>query len=263
MGTHGSSLDRAHALRLLRQDPILSQLDEPRTLRLAAASEIRVLDAGEVLVRAGSPADRVIHLAEGKLALFRTNPQNRITLLLGVVEAPAVVGDAEAAALAPWMCTVRAEEDATCLLMDRRAFFDAIRSHAEVAYRMYVDASIRHLLANHTAQTVALYDVETRLLRLLLDYAHRFGRVEPDRAFVGRKVSKPELAAALGVASKTILRAMKPLFAKGVLTEDPDGSLVIRGLDALTAELPPDLFGLSSRMGESARPLPSRWQDEE
>jgi CRP/FNR family transcriptional regulator len=227
---------------------------------LAEASTLRHLQPGEILVRAGSPETAIVHLVEGKLAIYRSNQRRKTTLLLGVIAAPAIVGDAEAAAKTPWMCSVRAEEEATCLMIPNDAFFNAVKSNIEVAFRMYLDASVRHLLANHTAQSVALYDIETRLLRVLLDYARRYGRIEQDRAIVGRKMSQVELAAALGVATKTVARALKPLTAQGIVSEDEEGAMIVQGLSALRADLPPDLFGLSSRMGEAAAPLVSRWQ---
>jgi CRP-like cAMP-binding protein len=218
-----------------------------------------MLSRGDLLVRAGSPQSEIVYLTEGKLALYRANKKRQIALLLGVVSSPAIVGDAEAFGNTPWMCSIRAEQETTCLLIDNDAFFEVVQGNRELAYRMYRDASIRHLLANHTAQTVALYDVETRLLRLLLDCARQHGRIEGDRAFVGRKLSQVELAASLGVATRTVARALKPMIARGNISEGDGGALVIHGLAALTSELPADLLGLSSKIGEAAVPLLGGW----
>ena len=250
------------AEKLLRTGTLFSSLSPADVSNLAGKSEVRTIAAGEILFRAGANHESVVYLTHGRMALYRKNPARDITLLLGIVDAPSLFGDAECAAGVNWMCSVRAEEDSWCLLIPNAEFLAAIDSHPELASRMYRDASVRHLLANHTAQTIALHDVETRLLRLLLDYARRFGRREGKSAIIGRPISRVAIAAALGVTRKTITRTIQPLEERGIIGYTDGDLVVINDLDALSEQLPPDLFGLSSQIGESVLPL-TRWIEEE
>jgi CRP-like cAMP-binding protein len=250
------------AEKLLRTGTLFSVLPPATIANLAAASQVKTLAAGELLFRAGAKHDSVVYLTHGRMALYRRNAARDITLLLGIVEAPSLFGDAECAAGVQWMCSVRAEEDSWCLLIPNQDFLATIDSHAELAARMYRDASVRHLLANHTAQTIALHDVETRLLRLLLDYAHRFGRRDGKSAIIEKPISRVALAAALGVTRKTITRTIQPLEERGTIGYDEEGQIAIHDLDALRAILPHDLFGLSSSLGEIVLPVTDRWLDE-
>jgi CRP-like cAMP-binding protein len=248
------------AEKLLRTGKLFESLSPAALASLAAKCEVRTIAAGEVLFRAGAIHAHVVYLTHGRMALYRKNRD--ITLLLGITEAPSLFGDAECAAGVNWMCSVRAEDDCWCALIPNSDFLAAVDAHPELAARMYRDASVRHLLANHTAQTIALYDVETRLLRLLLDYAHRFGRREGKSAIIAKPMSKVAIAAALGVTRKTITRTMQPLEERGVIGYTGEDLVVINDLEALSAELPQDLFGLSSQIGESVLPV-TRWLEEE
>jgi CRP-like cAMP-binding protein len=247
------------ALNLLRKSDLFSVLPAPELKKLAEKCEVRLVESGSLLVRAGATHAAVVYLAQGKVALYRRNPKRDVTLLLGVVEAPSLFGDAECAAETHWMCSVKAEEDSWCVLIPNAAFLACVDKNAVLASKLYRDASIRHLLANHTAQTLALYDVETRLLRLLLDYGYRFGRQVADTVVIDKPISQVEMAAALGVKRKTIGRTFLPLEKQGTITRNEDGSLVIHRLSKLEAALPRDLFGLSSRHGEKVSPVTQRW----
>ena len=50
----------------------------------------------------------------------------------------------------PWLASVRAEEDATCILIPNDIFVAVIESQPELSVRLYRDACIRHLLAHQT-----------------------------------------------------------------------------------------------------------------
>jgi CRP-like cAMP-binding protein len=246
------------ARQLLNRGQLFSCLAPAELARLGAQCEVRLVAAGGMIVRAESPQNAVVYLAQGKVALYRRNTKRDVTLLLGLVEAPSLFGDAECAAGTPWMCSARAEEDSWCVMIPNEPFLQCVDRHQELCSRLYRDACVRHLLANHTAQTLALYDVETRLLRLLLDYAYRFGVREGDSAVIEKPTSQVEMAAALGVTRKTIARTLLPLEKRKVISRK-GASFVVHDLSKLERSLPRDLLGFSSRHGESIAAVTKRW----
>ncbi|MFC1610012.1 Crp/Fnr family transcriptional regulator [Myxococcota bacterium] len=250
------------ALRYLVKSDLFGVVPNEELKVLAEQSEVRFVDAGDLVVRFGAPADRIIFLADGKLAIYRRNKKRGVALLLGILDAPSLFGDAEFAAGAPWMASARAEVDACCIMIPGAAFMKMVDRHAELASHLYRDASIRHLLAHHTAQTVALYGVETRLLRLLLDYAFRYGERVGNDVRLTRSLSQVEIAAALGVTRKTVARTLRPMEEKGTISrESSTGMWTIHGVDKLQETLPKHLFGVSSRLRESPASVISRWTD--
>lgn len=248
------------ALYWLRRHEPLASLTTPELERLARASRVRRLESGEMLIRGGLAQTEIIYVVDGATALYRTNRERTVTLLLGVLSSPSIFGDAEYSVGAPWLVSARAETEVTALMIRNDAFFRCVEQNGALAYKMYLDASVRHALANHTAQSVALYPVEIRLVRILLDYARSYGRSVGDDVFVGRKITQPELAAALGVTTKTVRRTINVLETKSIIARDEAGALIVRGISALKDALPENIFGLSVRLGTPPPPVLSRWQ---
>jgi CRP/FNR family transcriptional regulator, cyclic AMP receptor protein len=238
----------AGALALLQRSPVLSAIPSRDLEHLASRCRVVELGAGEIVLRAESPQTAVCYLAGGKLMLYRRHRD--ITLLLGIIESPSIFGDAECAGGVPWMVSARTESPCACVFIPNEDFLACVKTHASVAFQLYQDASVRHLLANFTAQTMALYDIETRLLRLLLEYARAFGRIEGKAAVIEKRVTVVELAEALGVTRKTIDRTLKPLEKRGLISRRKTPPfLSIDDVDAVEASLPKNLLGMSSRLG--------------
>jgi CRP-like cAMP-binding protein len=242
----------------LRTGALLRDVPDAELRKLSRRCTVRVLDAGEILVHAGSPQRDVAYLIEGMLLLYRRNKQRDITLMLGLLSAPSLFGDAEWAAAAPWMVTARAELDSAVVLLPNDLFATIVERYPSVAQRLYRDACVRHLLANHTAQVLALHDVETRLLRLLLDLGYRQGKRSGDELVIAPPVGPVALAAALGVNRRTITRALAKLVAERWLERGKE-RWVLHRLTAMEGALPRDLLGISSRADEAAVPVLSRW----
>ncbi len=255
----GADLGRAmDTFTLLRG--LFPEAPPPVVRQLASGCDLRWVDEGDILVRAGAPQSHVVFLAEGRMALYRRNKKRGVALLLGLLEAPSVFGDAECMVAGIWSVSARAVKDSACVMIPNQRFVHFVKDQKEVLWQLYKDACARHLIANYTAQTLALYDVETRLLRLLLDFAHRFGRIADDTAEVGRALSGSDLAAALGVTRRTVTRAVGQLQRRGVLSRDPDSNeFRIHDLGDLSRELPRQELGVSSRFGEAPLPVLLRY----
>lgn len=244
------NLDGPSAFHVLRASRLFGELPVHAISVLAKAVRVRRFDAGETVVRAGVAQKEVIYQVSGRLLLYRHNPKRKIGLLLGITSGPALVGDAECAAGVPWAISVRTSEPSMCLFIRNGAFLACVQKHASLAYGLYRDASLRHLLANLTAQTMALYPIQTRLIRLLLDYVRAFGLFEKDgSAIIEQSVTRVELAGALGVSEKTVTRALQILQRSGVITRPRGtGSLQVHDVERLRRDIPGDMLGLASSL---------------
>ncbi|MBI5511568.1 MAG: Crp/Fnr family transcriptional regulator [Deltaproteobacteria bacterium] len=83
---------------LLRQSDLFESFSDQDLKRHAAACQERIAEAGQVVARVGLPLESVLYLAEGMLVVYRRNKASGVTLLLGLLEAPSIFGDAEWAA---------------------------------------------------------------------------------------------------------------------------------------------------------------------
>jgi CRP-like cAMP-binding protein len=243
------------AMTLLRRAPIFASAPAEALQTLAAEAQVRLVDRGKHVLHAGSPLSAIIYLAEGQLLLYRRNKKRGLNVLLGVLDAPSLFGDAEWASGIPWMEDVRAESDCQLVLLPVGIFERFLQKHPRVLFEVYKDACIRHMMANQSLQAMALYDVRTRLLRLLLDFVHQSGRIEDDRGFTGRALRVADLAAGLGVTERTVARALAELKDEGVLDKTDDGQMIIIGVRAAKQSMPENLLGLSSAISAQVIPV--------
>ena len=235
---------------MLRTSGLFVALSPADLDKLIAGAELREAVKGELLARAGTSQHSILCMVVGKVSIYRRNKERGVTLLLGIVGGPAILGDMECAAGVSWMISIRAEEATTAIFVPNDAFLHAVRNNAALAFQLYQDASVRHCLANHTAQSIALYDTETRLLRLLLDYAGAFGSVHDDIATIHAPLTKVGMAAALGVTRKTIMRTLEPLLREGVVSRDPqDNQWRLHHVHDITQRLPKPFLGVTSTFG--------------
>src|SRR5207249_1592072 len=92
-----------NVLELLRRNPVLAAGAERVLEKVARASETAVYEAGAVAARYGSAVTHVLLVASGQLELYRKNREAETQMLVGVIEPPALLGDAELYACSPWI----------------------------------------------------------------------------------------------------------------------------------------------------------------
>ncbi|MHB8877656.1 MAG: helix-turn-helix domain-containing protein [Myxococcaceae bacterium] len=80
-------------------------------------------------------------------------------------------------------------------------------------------------------------DCETRLVRVLLEYAEHFGRESAAGVTVRFALSLERLAREVGVTRRSIDRAMAGLSKAGLVERSPKGWLVLRDLAAVRARV--------------------------
>jgi CRP-like cAMP-binding protein len=207
---------------LLRRNPVLREGADRVLREIAAKSEIRFFDKGAPIVAAGSPQTHVLFVAEGQLRLYRLNREAETQILVGVLDPPAIFGDAELYGGARWSVSARAERPTTIVAMPNASFDRMIASDGRISAGLYRDACARHLLAVQIMQVLALQKTQHQILRLLWDLAPRSevaggARVAP--------LSQVRLAKAIGANRKTIARNLKDLEDAGLIRREGKDSV--------------------------------------
>ena len=229
-------------IRVLRRNPVLSAGDDRALARLAAASSERVLDAGDVLVRVGSPQRDVFLIADGQLELYRRNRLAETQILCGVLHPPSLFGDAELYSKTPWTVSAKAVEPTVVVAMPNAAFDAIVDADGKVAAGLYRDACARQMLVIQIMQIFALQKTQHQILRLLWSVA------DGDRVAA---VSVVQLARALGLNRKTVTRHLKELEALEMLRRDKDSVQLLLPDDLpLWPSLPEHGFGAAWRLPE-------------
>jgi CRP-like cAMP-binding protein len=244
-----SAADPQRALRLLRQNPALGLGGARELHELSRLCAVRDYDDGALVVSAGLAQTHVLAVASGRLELYRQDREQDAQMLQGQLGAPAIFGDAELySGVGVWMVSARARPEATAVQIPIAAFDAYVSNDAKVAAALYRDACARHMLTVQLAQFMRLAPTERMILAVMRSAAH----AEADDAFRTR-ITKMDIARALGIDRKTVTRNVKSLEEKGIITQDgPD--LVVRGSGA-RAEFADKTFGLGAFWG---MPSPER-----
>ncbi|MFN7003217.1 MAG: Crp/Fnr family transcriptional regulator [Roseinatronobacter sp.] len=190
--------------------------------RLNALPEMTVA-AGDVLFRAGDPAQGFAVVLEGRIDVTLTGASGREILLYAIEPGQsciqttlALMGDA------PYSGDARAVT-ACRLVMLPQGLFRGLMDQSEV-FRGFVFRAFAARMSELTRllEQVAFARIESRLARALCDMAQG-GEVEATHA---------ELAARIGSAREVVSRHMERLVARGLITTER-GRITICHADAL------------------------------
>ncbi len=198
---------------LLRRNPVLAIGSDRALLQVARVSEAKVFEPGAIAARLGSEVTHVLVVASGQLELYRKNREADTQMLVGVIEAPAILGDAELYAGSPWVVTVRASDQSVVVRIPVAAYDRMVSSDPNIAAGLYRDSCSRHLLAVEIMQVFALQKTENKILRLLMSIAHD----GEESGYSVARISQVQLANALGLNPKTVRRHLAALEKQGAL----------------------------------------------
>ena len=204
-------------LELLRRHPILRLAGSAKLDVVAQASRTRHFARGDLVVQPKFPHTGIYVLAEGVFEVTRRNRESDAEVLIGIMEAPGVFGDAELhAGKTEWSVTVRAAQSASAVLVPNNVFLEFVRTEPLVAAALYSDAAARLMLALELMQVFALQKVEHKILRLL----YRVSQPADGNGHRVAPLSQVRLSRALGVNVKTISRHLNSLQKKGVIRRE-------------------------------------------
>lgn len=193
---------------------------------LASLIQVRMLVAGEPLVRAGEEPTAVCIVRDGCLELAvhgATGRQVIQTLRPGDID-----GDIQMLLGKPMPYETRANTDTTCLLIERAAFEQLLATHPQLSRRWLTSVSQR-LARSHSRLTNLLgQPLEVQVAQLLLE----------EQVDDVVNLTQTTVAALLGVRRPSVNRVLKR-FARAGMVQVSYGKVQIIDADALAAVTAP------------------------
>jgi MFS family permease len=126
---------RPEAMRLARL-PIFAGLPTPRLDAAIAKVEIRVVHAGDVVIREGDPADHFYVIADGSFVVMQRDPESPAERRLRTLGADDVFGEIGLLTARPRTATVTAETDGTLLVLNGPDFLELVGSGSGLGSRL-------------------------------------------------------------------------------------------------------------------------------
>ena len=179
--------------------------------------QIRTRLQGSLIVAQDEPGDAMFLIAQGrvKVALFGENGRELTLSTLGPGE---FFGEMSLIDSRPRSANVVALDDTTVLALTRDAFSAHLKAHPQTAMNIISELTARLRRADETITSLALHDVESRLVRTLERLAREEGESADAVGLVLRKrPTQQDLANMVGSCRETISRTFTSMIKRGLV----------------------------------------------
>lgn len=199
----------------------------PATLeRLAQTAIARRFGAGERVLAAGEAPDQVLLFDEGVVRVFHAQGPG-VEFTVKLIRAPCAAGLVEVITGNPWAASIEALAPCSGVGLLAAEIRAALDRDPVLARAALSDLAGRFESTIRSNRHLGFDDCETRVLRVLLEYADHFGRPVPTGLEVRFALSRERLAREVGAARRSIDRALADLKEEGLVELSPKGWLVL------------------------------------
>ena len=211
-------------LALIRRVPLFSQLSDEQAQRIADSVVERRFGRGDTVVERGQQSNALFILIVGRATVSAADARGR-EVIFAHLQPGDYVGEMSLIDNQPHSATVRAEVQLDMLMLGQDAFARCLPESTSLSYVILRGLVKRLRRANRQIESLALLDVYGRVARALLDMAESFGDVK----MIRWKVSRQDLAKAVGASREMVSRVMTDLEARGMIRTQENGSVIISG----------------------------------
>ena len=205
---------------LIRRVPLFSLLTQEQAHSIADGVVKRRYRRGEDIVQQGARSNALFILLTGRARVLSTDARGR-EVILAVLKAGDYLGEMSLIDHEPHSATVRAEVQCDVLVLGRTEFARCLPDSSSLAYSVMRGLVTRLRAADRQIESLALLDVYGRVARALLEMAEDGG----DYKMIRSKVSRQDLAKAVGASREMVSRVMKDLEERGLIKTQENGSL--------------------------------------
>ena len=198
----------------LRKAPLFANLSPDDLRRVADIASMRRFEKKESVFREGERAEGFFVVAEGRVKVFKLSEDGKeqVLHLIGPGQSFAEATIFEGGT---YPAHAEALESSDLVFLPKRPFTDLLERNPRIALRMMASLSRWVKRMTDLVESIALRDVETRLVRYLSDELSGRGVAIKDGTVYELDVSKNVLASRLGTVPETFSRTLKKLQEEG------------------------------------------------
>ena len=226
-----ASAARGGAYASLADFSIIASLDPESMAVLSSSVTKRNWSAGAVMFQRDDAGDYLLAITKGKVRLSLNSPQGR-EIVLRHAGPGDILGEVALIDGQPRSADAMAVQETAALVLHRNRFRAVVAERPEVAMAVaqYLCSLLRN--TNYQMESIALYDLQTRLVRFFLFTLEQLhGKDMPLQPVLRIGFSQSDLSAVLGASRPKVNRALQSLIVLGAIRRD--GDLLICDLAAL------------------------------
>ena len=213
-------------VRTVKMAPMFSSLEDGAIESLLRGCFQRGFKAGQLILRAGGPADKFFLILSGRVKVFKVSVQGE-EQILHLYDRGQSFGEAAMWAKASFPAHAEAVTAVSVLVVPRGAFRRAISENVDLAMGMLASMAGKLKEFNKLIEELSLKEVPARLAGALLAESRKAGT-----RTIRLGQTKRQLASQIGTVPETLSRALAKLKAAGVIQVDGP-KITILDLEAL------------------------------
>ena len=223
-------LDAENRLRVLRNAEMFERLDEADLLAVSEVMEECVYGDGEIIFQQGDPGDYLLIIVQGGINIMLSSEDGR-EVMLNRAGPGDIVGEIALLDHLHRSAGGIARSETQALRLDREAY-EILLKDTRIS-----DAMIRFLCERlrktmDFAESVALYNLEARLARLLVYFASRHGTETEAGTLIDRRLPQSHLGMMINAARPNVNIQMQSWRKQGIIGSK-DGRILITDMDAI------------------------------
>jgi CRP-like cAMP-binding protein len=206
-------------VELVRSHPLFGPLPRESLEKLIRTSRVEHLDAGEILYRAGEPADRAHAILQGALQIEYPTPGEVRGMVKVMLPAPGFLGEAHVLHSSMWSGTGVAMSSLISLALTRGTLEGLVLEHPSLALVLYRELAARFLRSLENWKAERVLEPSQLLARYLWSFAEVTCASEEGKQGDAVRVplSQAELGRATGLSRETINRLLRGWAERGVV----------------------------------------------
>lgn len=184
---------------------------------------------GEYLFKQGVKEDQIFLLVEGRVGVQAESKSGDKTIFI-FHEAPYMLGHIEIWKDRPALANVIAMEACSTLMFSRKEYLKLLQSSHQLSINVVKLVSNLIYYTARDARVRMFGQVDHLIANTLCSFARLYGEEREDGILIRRDISKSELAAIIGIARRTVIRALQDL--------EKEGLIQVNGKELVIPDLP-------------------------
>lgn len=198
----------------LRRTPLFANIPPDDLARVAGISTLRRCAKKESLFGEGDRADGFFIVSAGRIKVFKMSEEGK-EQVLHVIEPGQSFAEATIFEGGHYPASAEALADSELVFIPKRPFIDLLERTPRIALRMLASMSKWLKRMTDLVESLALRDVETRLVHFVSEELKARGAPLADGAVLELAFTKNVLASRLGTVPETFSRTLKKLQEEG------------------------------------------------
>lgn len=215
-----------------RKVPIFSSLDEEELNQVVNLIIRRKYLKGELLVLEDAKMDGLVIINSGKVKAFRVTSEGKEQILY-IFSQGDFFGEKNLMTNQKSPYHVEALEETNICMIKKEDFQNLLRSYPNIGFKIMEELSNRLERLENAIETMGVKNVETRINKVLLEFAERYGIRNAKGILVELPLSREGIANYVGLTRETVSRKMSRLQDEGIIEMEGNKKIIILDAEAL------------------------------